>query len=116
MIGQNKHNVVSIYRGSGEGTRPTEEQVKRLLELGISLETRTRTGREIAEASISSLTDIEMTDREDVALTALVEKTKEGGSYNASNFNEKIIRSWCSFWTSDKKMEPKNGSIHLYFS
>ena len=78
-IGQNKHNVVSIYRGSGEGTRPTEEQVKRLLELGISLETRTRTGREIAEASISSLTDIEMTDREDVALTALVEKTKEGG-------------------------------------
>lgn len=38
-----------------------------------------RTGKEIAEASISSLTDIEMSDREDVALKELVEKTKEGG-------------------------------------
>ena len=40
---------------------------------------RKRTSKEIAEASISSLTDIEMSDREDAALQALVEKTKEGG-------------------------------------
>ena len=37
------------------------------------------TGKEIAEASISSLTDIEMSDREGQELKALVEKTKEGG-------------------------------------
>ncbi len=78
-IGSKKSTITRVIRGKEKGNKPTEEQVKRLLELGISLETRTRTGREIAEASISSLTDIEMTDREDVALTALVEKTKEGG-------------------------------------
>ena len=40
---------------------------------------KSRTAKEIAEASISSLTDIEMSDREDKELKALVEKTKEGG-------------------------------------
>ena len=38
-----------------------------------------RTSKEIAQASISSLTDIEMSDREDAALKELVERTKEGG-------------------------------------
>ena len=38
-----------------------------------------RTSKEIAEASISSLTDIEMSDREDTALKELVDRTKEGG-------------------------------------
>ncbi len=51
--------------------------------MGISLELqggkKSRTGKEIAEASISSLKDIEMSDREDAALGELVEKTKEGG-------------------------------------
>ena len=78
-IGITRSNIVSVFRGTIKGRKPTEEQVKKLLELGISLEKRERTGREIAEASISSLKDIEMADREDVALTALVEKTKEGG-------------------------------------
>ena len=40
---------------------------------------KSRTAKEIAEASISSLTDIEMSDREGQELKALVEKTKEGG-------------------------------------
>ena len=53
--------------------------MKRLERLGISLELKRRTSKEIAEASISSLTDIEMSDREDTALKELVEKTKEGG-------------------------------------
>lgn len=39
---------------------------------------KSRTAKEIAEASISSLTDIEMSDREDQELKTLVEKTKEG--------------------------------------
>ena len=40
---------------------------------------KSRTAKEIAEASISSLTDIEMSDREEQELEALVERTKEGG-------------------------------------
>ena len=53
--------------------------MKKLSEMGISLEPKKRTSKEIAQASISSLTDIEMSDREDAALKKLVEKTKEGG-------------------------------------
>ena len=35
-----------------------------------------------------------------------MEITNLGGKNNVSNFNETIIRSWCSFRTSNKKMEP----------
>ena len=38
-----------------------------------------RIGKEIAEASISSIKDMELADAEDVALQQLVEKSKEGG-------------------------------------
>lgn len=34
-------------------------------------------------------------------------KNKKEEITHASNFNEKIIRSWCSFRTSDKEMEPQ---------
>ena len=47
--------------------------------MGINLEERTRYTYIYSEASISSLTDIEMSDREDAALKELVERTKEGG-------------------------------------
>ena len=33
-------------------------------------------------------------------------KTKNGGLKIERNFNETVIRSRCSLWTSDKKMEP----------
>ena len=56
-----------------------KRRVLELLELGVSFTQKSRTAKEIAEASISSLTDIEMSDREDKELKALVEKTKEGG-------------------------------------
>ena len=78
-IGSQKHSISNAYNGRGTNKAPTEEEVKRLLELGINLEIRKRTSKEIAEASISSLTDIAMSDREDEALKKLVEKTKEGG-------------------------------------
>ena len=61
------------------------EEDRRIVEIVKSLDEeynykkRKRTSKEIAEASISSLTNIEMSDREDVALKTLVEKTKEGG-------------------------------------
>ena len=53
------------------------ESISKLREYG--LKSKRRTSKEIAEASISSLTDIEMSDREDAALKELIEKTKEGG-------------------------------------
>ena len=77
-IGANKVHIAQRYRGKVTGIPPTEEQVKKLLEMGISLESKSRTSKEIAEASISSLTDIEMSVREDAPLKELIEKTKEG--------------------------------------
>ena len=61
------------------------EEDRRILEVVRRLDAeynpmkKSRTAKEIAEASISSLIDIEMSDREDQELKALVEKTKEGG-------------------------------------
>ncbi len=79
-IGSKKNNIVATYRGTGSGKPPTEKQVKELLELGISLERKKgRKGKEIAEASISALQDIEMADKENEALKELIEKSKEGG-------------------------------------
>ena len=78
-IGKSKQTITQAYRGKVNCIKPTEEQVEILLEMGISLDKKNITGKEIAEATISSLTDIEMADREDVALKELVEKTKEGG-------------------------------------
>ena len=76
-IGNSKFHIATRYRKDRSYVK--EEQLKRLERLGISLELKRRTSKEIAGASISSLTDIEMSDREDVALKELVEKTKEGG-------------------------------------
>ena len=78
-IGQNKANIVKAYRGNGNYKPPTKEQVQRLLEFGIVLDKKERTGKEIAEASISSIKDMELADAEDKALQNLVEQTKEGG-------------------------------------
>ena len=78
-IGAKKYSIASAYRGKGTWKKPTKEQIEELKKLGISLDYKKRTSKEIAEASISSLTDIEMSDREDAVLKELVEKTKEGG-------------------------------------
>lgn len=78
-IGTALNEVKRRYRGTAEGKKPNEEQILKFNELGINLETKSRTSKEIAEASISSLTNIEMSDGEDAALKELVERTKEGG-------------------------------------
>ena len=75
-IGQKKNNIAQAYRGKGTCKPPTKEQVEELKKLGISLESK-RTSKEIAEASISSLTDIEMTDKEDAELRKTIEKEKK---------------------------------------
>ena len=88
-----------LERINGLGKKGIAEIVLRLKEYGIDLECKDdsnkqkarikamkygaiikgRTSQEIAEASISSLNNIEMSDSEDVALKELVEKSKEGG-------------------------------------
>ena len=56
------------------------EQQRRLEESGMVWnEKDKRTSKELAEASISSIKDMELVDAEDVALQQLVEKSKEGG-------------------------------------
>ena len=60
------------------------EQQRRLEEAGMIWEekgkrSKKRTGKEIAEAAIGSIKDMELADAEDIALQQLVEKTKEGG-------------------------------------
>ena len=40
--------------------------------------------------------------------------TKEGINYGQCSFYELFIRSWSSFWTSNKKMEPKNERVYFY--
>ena len=55
-IGKRKDNIAQKCRGNKDGTKPTDEQVAKLLELGISLEKK-RSAKEMAEATISSLKD-----------------------------------------------------------
>ena len=76
-IGVKKIEIARSYRDQGTLKPPTKEQIEELKKLGISLESKKRTSKEIAEASISSLTDIEMADIEDSALKDLVKKKKE---------------------------------------
>ena len=41
-------------------------------------------------------------------------KPKKWRKEHERYFNETIIRSRCSLWTSDKKMEPQNVSVHFH--
>ena len=75
-IGHKLSDIRSACRGKGHGTKPTEEQVEELEKMGISIESKKRTTKEIVQASIESLTDIEMADREDAALKELIQKEK----------------------------------------
>ena len=76
--GKNLSATRLAYNGKGTYKKMTEEEKKEAEELGL-IKIRERTGKQIAEASISSVKDIEMADNEDAALKKLVEKTKEGG-------------------------------------
>ena len=73
-IGQTRGNIANAYRGNGRGKKPTQEQVLELQNLGISLEKRKRTGKEIARASIDSIKNMEVSDKVDGELEGLVEE------------------------------------------
>ena len=73
-IGVVKNNIACAHRGNGSYKKPTQEQVQELQKLGISLEKRKRTGKEIARASIDSIKNMEVSDKVDGELEGLVEE------------------------------------------
>ena len=75
-IGVTKTGIASAYRGNGNRKKPTQEQVQILSELGISLEKRKRTGKEIAGASISSIKNMEVSDKADRELQEVVKEVE----------------------------------------
>ena len=48
--------------------------------MGLNLETKKRKAKEVAEATISAIKDVELADKAYGELQSLVEKTKEEGS------------------------------------
>ena len=86
-IGISKHTISKSYRAVKEGkepgrTPPTDEQVERLRELGISLEKKGKSSKALAEATISAIKDPDMLDEEQQALDEIVSQTKEKGGKN----------------------------------
>ena len=88
-IGKSKHNISMAYRAVKEGkkpekTPPTDEQVERLRELGISLERKRKrkSSKALAEATISAINNPDMLDEEQQALDEIVSQTKEKGGKN----------------------------------
>ena len=86
-IGNSKNTISTSYRKVKDGKKtnsipPTEEQVERLKELGISLESKRKSSKELAEATISAIKDPELLDKEQQALDAIVSQTKEKGGKN----------------------------------
>ena len=75
-IGITKTYIASAHRGKGSGKKPTQEQVQELQNLGISLEKRKRTGKEIAGASISSIKNMEVSDKADRELQEVVKEVE----------------------------------------
>ena len=64
------------------GTPPTPEQVAKLKDLGISLEKKKKSKKEVAEAAFPAITDPDLLDSEQQALDTLVSKTEEKGGKN----------------------------------
>ena len=75
-IGQTKKGIADASRGNGGYKKPTQEQVQELQNLGISLEKRKRTGKEIAGASISSIKNMEVSDKADRELQEVVKEVE----------------------------------------
>ena len=76
----NEKKIVDGYKGKDLEEIPEEHRtlVKQMREFGYKGKKK-RTSKDIAHASISSIEDIEMSDIEDQALKALVEKENQKG-------------------------------------
>ena len=64
------------------GTPPTPEEVDKLKKLGISLEKKSKSKKELAEAAFPAITDPDLLDSEQQALDTLISKTEEKGGKN----------------------------------
>ena len=69
------------YIGEPIGRAPEKYRhfLSKMREYGYGMKKRKRTGKEIAEATISSLKDIELADKEYDIVQNLIQKEKEGG-------------------------------------
>ena len=81
-IGSKLTNIRCVYRGIQSGTKPTPEQVAKLKKLGISLEKKNKSKKEVAEAAFPAITDPDLLDSEQQALDTLISKTEEKGGKN----------------------------------
>ena len=83
-IGMKLSNIKQALKPDGNDkkkkTPPTPEQAQELEAMGLSLETKKRKAKEVAEATISAIKDVELADKAYGELQSLAEKTKEGGS------------------------------------
>ena len=64
------------------GNPPTPEQVDKLKKIGISLEKKSKSKKELAEAAFLAITDPDLLDSEQQALDTLISKTEEKGGKN----------------------------------
>ena len=64
------------------GKPPTREEVDKLKKLGISLEKKSKSKKELAEAAFPAITDPDLLDSEQQALDTLISKTEEKGGKN----------------------------------
>ena len=81
-IGKKLATIRAVYRGTQDGTKPTPEQVAKLKDLGISLEKKSKSKKELAEAAFPAITDPDLLDSEQQALDTLISKTEEKGGKN----------------------------------
>ena len=81
-IGSKLATIRAVYRGIQSGTKPTPEQVAKLKKLGISLEKKNKSKKELAEAAFPAITDPDLLDSEQQALDTLISKTEEKGGKN----------------------------------
>ena len=82
-IGGKLNSIRSVYRGIIGGTKPTPKQVEKIEEdLGIKLEKKNKSKKEVAEAAFPAITDPDLLDSEQQALDTLISKTEEKGGKN----------------------------------
>ena len=95
-IGPTKANITSVYRGNMRGKKPTQKQIQKLSELGISLEKRKRTGKEVVRASIDSIKHMEMLDNAYSEVKILEEevRNKRGNQNRKSEEKNESKYTW----------------------
>ena len=83
-IGQKLYTIKEALKpdknSKNKRTPLTPEQAQELEAMGLNLEIKKRKAKEVAEATISAIKDVELADKVYGELQSLVEKTKEEGS------------------------------------